>query len=437
MRNPPKRREQLRQTNASLITRTPLKKTQQSSRRRDFFKVVPSVRTQKRGEKITKTHGTNTTHTNFMLHTMMKRIRRARPRDRETREIVDDFERVAQTLETLSGHEYHNYVVTSVLPDPLLRTFYLHVPMDRYLMNLAVTMEQTDANVYGFLKMLCLHGACARRVVAAIGVCMTSVVARTKHLEDMCAFLRYAFDQLELDDAVMLLDEALWFGLARRVTTNTTGLIASVVAAAWNALRKNPDLLTPLAQAFARRLPTAKGTGEGHVSSGVLRRIVESHDPTRALIARHYAVALARSIALYPSSDVVGVMAALTRGPSVDVMLRLHRTKSLDSMIASMTGEEGAIIGEKNAIELVTNLRRQWPAMMANNDSDVDLKERVGSSEMTCPITLTGMHNPVMASDGRMYERDAIMQHFSTSGLTSPVTRQPVSDLLFAAYAMS
>lgn len=54
----------------------------------------------------------------------------------------------------------------------------------------------------------------------------------------------------------------------------------------------------------------------------------------------------------------------------------------------------------------------------------------VSVHEFHCPITLEIMADPVVASDGFSYERDAIehvMKHFGTS----PMTREPLSEHLF------
>lgn len=50
---------------------------------------------------------------------------------------------------------------------------------------------------------------------------------------------------------------------------------------------------------------------------------------------------------------------------------------------------------------------------------------------VTCPITLDHVVNPVVISDGHTYERDAIMRHFAASGFVSPLTRQRVAPYVF------
>ena len=47
-----------------------------------------------------------------------------------------------------------------------------------------------------------------------------------------------------------------------------------------------------------------------------------------------------------------------------------------------------------------------------------------------CPITLEIMKDPVVASDGNTYEREAIERYLRISNL-SPMTRQPITHTLF------
>jgi Sel1 repeat/U-box domain len=56
--------------------------------------------------------------------------------------------------------------------------------------------------------------------------------------------------------------------------------------------------------------------------------------------------------------------------------------------------------------------------------------------DLTCPISGELPIDPVHAADGRLYDREAIMMHFATTttGLTSPLTREPMTRKLFPAH---
>jgi hypothetical protein len=50
----------------------------------------------------------------------------------------------------------------------------------------------------------------------------------------------------------------------------------------------------------------------------------------------------------------------------------------------------------------------------------------IDNDELTCPITYETFHDPVIATDGHVYEREAITKWILLKG-TSPLTRQPLS----------
>ena len=49
----------------------------------------------------------------------------------------------------------------------------------------------------------------------------------------------------------------------------------------------------------------------------------------------------------------------------------------------------------------------------------------IDNDELTCPITYETFHDPVTATDGHVYEREAITKWILLKG-TSPLTRQPL-----------
>ena len=55
-------------------------------------------------------------------------------------------------------------------------------------------------------------------------------------------------------------------------------------------------------------------------------------------------------------------------------------------------------------------------------------KKKTVPTKVCCPITLEGMHCPVVASDGHTYELEALVRHARTGGtLRSPLTRAPLA----------
>lgn len=65
-----------------------------------------------------------------------------------------------------------------------------------------------------------------------------------------------------------------------------------------------------------------------------------------------------------------------------------------------------------------TSVLEQWPAWRTD-----EKKDDVAMSEKTCPITLDPIVDGIIASDGHLYERSALLKHM-TDKRESPMTRE-------------
>lgn len=65
-----------------------------------------------------------------------------------------------------------------------------------------------------------------------------------------------------------------------------------------------------------------------------------------------------------------------------------------------------------------TSVLEQWPAWRTD-----EKKDAVAVSEKTCPITLDPIVDGIIASDGHLYERSALLKHM-TDKRESPMTRE-------------
>ena len=74
-------------------------------------------------------------------------------------------------------------------------------------------------------------------------------------------------------------------------------------------------------------------------------------------------------------------------------------------------------------------LYETWP-QIANEFVTTPPRKRRRRCEHTCPILLDSTSDPVLGSDGFVYDRDAILTYLSKGGTTSPMTREMLS-LLF------
>lgn len=73
------------------------------------------------------------------------------------------------------------------------------------------------------------------------------------------------------------------------------------------------------------------------------------------------------------------------------------------------------------------HLRRMLPGRVCSVLGEPNSGSTRPLTNVTCPITLDTIVDPVVLTDGHTYERDAIMRHLTSRGLVSPMTRQPVT----------
>ena len=114
--------------------------------------------------------------------------------------------------------------------------------------------------------------------------------------------------------------------------------------------------------------------------------------------------------------------------PSVEFLLAMERRGFLTALVGTARSGGAAWDGVRRA------LRKAWPAKMrVGNDGGGG--DEAARTALECPITLMPCVHPVVASDGRTYERDAILTHMATGDNLSPVTKTPLGRILFDNYA--
>ena len=81
-------------------------------------------------------------------------------------------------------------------------------------------------------------------------------------------------------------------------------------------------------------------------------------------------------------------------------------------------------------------LRAQWPSKTLEHAGGV-VDPLLPKAEFpgACPITLEPCRFPVIASDGRVYERDALLSHLVANGPVSPWTREALAWHVFTVKA--
>ena len=128
---------------------------------------------------------------------------------------------------------------------------------------------------------------------------------------------------------------------------------------------------------------------------------------------------------------------ALIQGSSVYLLVKLARSNLLHTLYETLSmdkREKNCPITEEERqlwSDVLTILDSKWPQM------GVCIENKEGPVTMyICPITLSGCHDPVVASDGHTYERKSILQHMVQNGMCSPMTKQTLNYHLFPNWAL-
>jgi len=145
-------------------------------------------------------------------------------------------------------------------------------------------------------------------------------------------------------------------------------------------------------------------------------------------------VVLVKRIWRWGPVDWSPVLASCLRGPSVELVLRLEAENALQPLVSRCKAEcmqleaAGAASIPSSWKEVKAHLERHWPGRTKDTtDRSVSLPSQ------ECPITLSPIVDAAVASDGHVYERDAILLHMSKD-MRSPLTRETLSYSLFPLY---
>ena len=126
---------------------------------------------------------------------------------------------------------------------------------------------------------------------------------------------------------------------------------------------------------------------------------------------------------------VGAVVAALLDTTSIFLVVHWGRARRLDGLLQAAWRHTHSVQWTR----VTKLLAMHWPLECAASPC---MTPTLTSAATTCPITLCAMVHPVVASDGHTYERDALMHHFVCNGMTSPMTRAPLSAHLFPNRAL-
>lgn len=342
-------------------------------------------------------------------------------------EQLDDRIRLSGGLARLEGEHYVDYVARDVWPSESRTAFFLQAPLESIV--LRFVCGRYDPSPDGMIDFFCTcvdHGADVPRLACGLVHPLCKLAGRA-NVTSLCNLLRRF--ALHEEARPMILEPSLFRMLAARMRADRHVIdVVSVVKACGDL---DPRVFESVVARCARILLT----------EFVQVRCLEAHPglskalwlltscASRAewrvrLIV--YVVDLARHAWPAPFGPLV---AAMLGGTSVELVVRLHAASRLVPLCHA--ANEHVADGGAHALAwraVRAHLRRHWPR--------VDQESDASHSAHVCPITLHPCIDPVVASDGHTYERDAIVEHMARNGLVSPTTREPLEYHLFPNRAM-
>ncbi len=123
--------------------------------------------------------------------------------------------------------------------------------------------------------------------------------------------------------------------------------------------------------------------------------------------------------------ECIHLIFALLDSESVLFLILLARSNLLE-VFREGVGTLGTLRHDGTSwMDVYHMTNRKWPNL------STDIESSFEDDEETCPITLCSFVNPVVASDGHTYERSALLRHLAENGMTSPITKQPLTFSLY------
>lgn len=271
-----------------------------------------------------------------------------------------------------------------------------------------------------------------------------NVIFGTRFLHSTCSLLETFAKSESRMCTDMLLDHMLWTSLAKRIQSpkswGSRKSDAKAVTSLLVAMFKNGDprfemYCIPFVDAAFNKLRVNMLNGSKGIEDSTIVLLVWLCQSSM-LCDLMMPKLVDKFGGCWPKSLLVIALTMLESSP-VCMVLELQRMDALKRFRDQVKKYNDALgmpgsVQDRVCHDIILILERIWPSKM---------KSSVGGEATTttmslhsCPITLERCNDPVIASDGHIYERDAIMCHM-TSSMRSPLTRESLKPILFPVHS--
>jgi hypothetical protein len=337
-------------------------------------------------------------------------------------------------LRAVSFDRYARCVEAEVLPHPSLCASFREGAADELLLFvgewLPLLDQEDETDVYDLLTRLVDAGAVPmEKLLTSLLTPFAEVVRTSRRVVSLCALLVRA----QSGHAAALLAGSDAFVAALRDRLLTEGRAADaparrgilLFAGATLATRASPTAMPILAYCFAAACPadTALADAMNYIATCARLPLWRPFVVEHVLAMRRWTL---------PSYGAV-VAALLDAEDDVELVVRAEREGApllqRANALAAAEGEHSSTWAK--AAERYRALRGGHEDGAA---ADGTTDDACVDARPVCPLTLCPCVGAVVASDGRTYERGAIVEHMIRSGMWSPMTRAPLHYTLYARY---
>lgn len=346
-------------------------------------------------------------------------------------EHLDAVHRVAAMLRKCGDDFplYSEYVTSEVWTNNLLRAFFMRGPLDSML--LALRPEQSlcrAGNVYPFFRLVAsdLDNRGMERIVTTLSSTFARVAAHTPFITQLCDFLLFC-GYHGSNIRTMLAEPTLYCSLSKRLNVRTAEAIFAWFMFEDNCERVQASPLVMALDGFFFNFAPGRHDTDVFASYRLALEKCMTYDMWRSWLLP----TIVRFGRWGWPPDFGSLLRLTLASTSVEFLLRAHDASVLQLLVRAASERAGDDMDWKHVNDA---LRRKWPrfySMVLN----MPVSTHTVTSAM-CPITLEPMVTPAVASDGHTYERDALLEHLTKNGRTSPMTKETLSFHVFDNFAV-
>lgn len=337
--------------------------------------------------------------------------------------LCKEFQQLGRDL--FRQHDVFVWANDHIWNSRLRIAFFLQRPLNLQLVKIHSDPSIINAHVLTFLDRVIEHHQNLPSVACSILPALTQTLMNTPHEVRYCTILGLLASVKECRP--LMQDDTLFFFLSTKLHTCEEHILP---LSRHFVHTSHP---TPIFREILRRMEHHYIEIKNHTWH---RRNEQCHTLIDLLLSMEYwrtvlqdDILLMTSTLSILSMECLGYVYArlLNNETGSSLLVHLHNTSKLSFFLRHcLKFKEN---GEETWKIIWNRVCIMWPSEVEKR-MNVLVPRSAPSSTFSCPITLEAYKVPVVAQDGNTYEMDAILTHFATNGLSSPLTNMKLRAVL-------